>query len=112
LLEHCARRLERLGGKAEVARDQRDLGFGDHASRAGHSLSRSERTRRGAEERFGANQIAELRHSDAAQRERWRIVAQRNPLQGTERITSRKRAGRGRDQRVHVNPATLVTLTI
>jgi len=54
---------------------------------------------------------AELRHRDAAQRQCRRVVAQRDPLQCAERITRRERAACGRDQRVHLNPATLVTLT-
>jgi hypothetical protein len=60
---------------------------------------------------FRAQEIAELRHGDAAQRQRRRVVAQGDPVQGAERITRRQRARRGRDQRVHGNPATLVTPT-
>ena len=60
---------------------------------------------------FARVKVAELRHRDAAQRERGRIVAQRNPLQRRQRIARRERAGRSRDQRVHRNPVTLVTLT-
>ena len=58
-----------------------------------------------------ARQVAELRHRDAAQRQRRRIVAQRDPLQRRQRIARRERPRRGRDQRVHRNPVTLVTLT-
>ena len=54
------------------------------------------------------NALAQL---DAAQRERGRIVAQRHARQGRQRIAGRERASRGRDQRVHANPVTLVTLT-
>ena len=110
--ERRPRRVERLGGPAEVARDQRDLGLGDDAPRAGHGLSRTEGARRASQQRLRANEIAELRHRDAAQRERRRVVAQRDPLQRAERITRRERARRGRDQRVHSNPDTLVTLTV
>ena len=58
------------------------------------------------------DEIAELRHRDAAKRERRRVVAQGDPLQRAERITRCERPRRGRDQRVHRNPATLVTLAI
>ena len=66
---------------------------------------------RSAARGFGAREIAELRHRDAAQRQRRRVVAQRDPVQGAERITRGKRPRRGRDQRVHGHPDTLVTLT-
>ena len=65
-------------------------------------------------ERPGSHEIAELRHRDASQRKRRRIVAQRDTLQRAERITGGQRACRSRDQRVHFlrNPATLVTPTL
>ena len=46
LLERRPRGVERLRGPAQVARDQRDLGFGDDASRARHGLFRTEGARR------------------------------------------------------------------
>ena len=54
-----------------------------------------------AQQSLGADEIAKLRHGDAAQRQRRRIVAQRHPLQCPERITSGERMGCGCDQRVH-----------
>ena len=60
---------------------------------------------------FARAKIAELRHGDAAKRERGRVVAQGDPLQRAERITRRQCTRRGRDQRVHRNPVTLVTPT-
>ena len=76
LLERRPRGLERLGGPAQIARDERDLGFGDDAPRAGHRLPRAEGAPRAPQQRLGANEIAELRHRDAAQRQRRRVVAQ------------------------------------
>ncbi|ABA51169.1 hypothetical protein BURPS1710b_2552 [Burkholderia pseudomallei 1710b] len=111
-LERRARRVERLLGPAELARRERDLGFGDDASRAGERFVRAERASRAAHERLCPDELAELRHRDAAQRERGRIVAQRDAVQRAERITRGERARRGRDQRVHRNPATLVTPTV
>jgi hypothetical protein len=61
------------------------------------------------QQRLRPDEIAELRHRDAAQRKRRRIVAQCDPLQCAERITRCKGARRGRDQGVQENPATLVT---
>ena len=104
--------VERLRRPAQVARDERDLGLGDDASRAGHRFLRAESARSTPQQSLRANEIAELRHRDAAKRERRRIVAQRDPLQRAERITCRERPRRGGDQRVHRNPATLVTLTL
>ena len=70
-----ARRVERLRRPAEVARDQRDLGLGDDTSCAGHRLFRTEGAGRASQERLGAKEIAELRHRDAAERKRGRVVA-------------------------------------
>ena len=79
--ERRLRRAERLQGPAQIARDERDLGLGDDAARAGRRLVRAEGASRAAQQLLGAGEIAELRHRDAAQRERRRIVAQRDPLQ-------------------------------
>ena len=107
--ERRPRCVERLRRPAQIARDQCDLGLGDDASCAGHGLFRTEGTRRTSQQSFGSCEIAELRHRDAAQRQRRRVVAQRDPLQCAKRITRRQRARRGGDQRVHRNPVTLVT---
>ena len=77
--------------------------------RAGHGLFRTEGARGTSQKRLRSNEIAELRHRDASKRERRRVVAQGDPVQGAERITCGERARRGCDQRVHRNPATLVT---
>jgi hypothetical protein len=45
--------------------------------------------------------LAQLRHGDAAQRQRRRIVAQRNPLERAQRIAARQGPRGGGDQRVH-----------
>jgi len=45
--------------------------------------------------------LAELRHRDAAQRERRRILAQAHALEGTERVASDEGARRGRDEGIH-----------
>ena len=87
--ERRPRGVERLRGPAEVARDERDLGLGDDASRAGHRLFRTEGARRAVAARPSrADEIAELRHRDAAQRQRRRVVAQGDAVQRAERITA------------------------
>ena len=68
--------------------------------------------RRPSHESLRANEIAELRHRDAAKRQRRRVIAQGDPVQCAEGITRGERPRRGRDQRVHRNPATLVTPTV
>ena len=70
------------------------LGFGNDASCAGYGLFRTEATCRAPHERFGANEIAELRHRDAAQRERRRVVSQGDPLQRAKDRPSRVHAPR------------------
>src|SRR5216117_2264289 len=77
--------------------------------RASDRLFRTEGTRSTSQERLRSNEIAELRHRDASKRERRRVVAQGDPVQGAEGITRRERTRRGCDQGVHRNPVTLVT---
>src|SRR5260370_25017351 len=110
--ERRPRRVERLRRPAQVARDERDLGLGDDTPRAGHRLFRTEGARRVSQESLRSNEIAELRHRDAAKREGRRVVTQGDPLQCAERITRCEGTRRSRDQRVHRNPATLVTPTV
>jgi hypothetical protein len=110
--ERGSRCVERLRRPAQVARDERDLGLGDDASCAGHGLFRAEGTCRTSQEALRSNEIAELRHRDASKRERRRIVAERDPVQCAEGITRGERTRGRRDQRVHRNPATLVTPTV
>jgi hypothetical protein len=62
-----------------------------------------------SQESLRSNEIAELRHRDASKRESRRVVAQGDPLQCAEGITRCECMRRGRDQRIHRNPATLVT---
>ena len=106
------RRVERLRRPPQVARSERDLGLGDDTPCAGYGLFRTEGARRTTHQSLRSNEIAELRHRNAAKCKRRRVVAQGDPVQCTERITGRARPRRGRDQRIHRNPATLVTLTI
>ncbi len=111
-LERRARGVERLRRPAQVARHQRDLGLGDDAARARHASFGPKARAARSQQQLGAREIAELRHRDAAQRQRRRIVAQRDPVQRAERIAAGKGTRGGGDQRVHSNPATLVTLAI
>jgi hypothetical protein len=112
LFEDRSCRVERRRGPTQVARNQRNLGLGNDTSRTGNRLFRTERADRPSQERLGSDEIAELCHRDAAERERRRVLAQGHTLQGAERVTCSERTRRGRDQRVHRNPATLVTPTI
>jgi hypothetical protein len=89
--------LERVRRPGQVSRDECDLGFRDHASRARQAFSRTERPSRAPKELLGAIEVAELRHRDAAQCQGWRIIAECDPLQGAEGITSGQRVGRGCD---------------
>jgi hypothetical protein len=80
LFQRCPRCVERRRGPGEVARDQRNLGLGDDTPGAGHGLVRTEGARRTSQESLRSNEIAELRHRDAAKRERRRVVAQGDPV--------------------------------
>ena len=111
-IEGCARRVQRLRRPTQVARRQRNLGLGNDAPRAGQYLFRTESALRASEESPGTNEVAQLRHGDAPKRESGSVVAQSDPLEGAERITRCQGARGACDQRVHLNPATFVTLTI
>ena len=66
--QHFARRFQRLRRPEKIARDERDLGLGNHATRPRQRLARAEGARSTLQQRLGADEIAELRHGDAAQR--------------------------------------------
>jgi hypothetical protein len=112
LFERGPCRVERFRRPAQVARDERDLGLGDDAPRASHRFFRAEGTGRASQEGLRPDEIADLRHRDAAEGEGRRVVAQGNPLQGAEGITRRQGQRGGGDQRIHRNPVTLVTPTV
>src|SRR5262249_583944 len=107
--ERRPRSVERLRRPPQVAGYEGNLGLGDDASCAGHSLFRTKGARGLLQEGLRPDQIAELRHRDTPEREGGRVIAQRDPVQRAERITHCECARRGRDQRVHRNPDTLVT---
>ena len=81
LFERRPRCVEGLRRPAQVARDERDLSLGDDTPRAGHGLFRTEGKRRASQESLCSHEITELRHRDATQRERRRVVAQGDPVQ-------------------------------
>ena len=112
LFERHPRCVERLRRPGEVARGKRDLGLGDHALRASHGLFPTKGSCGTTHQNLRSSEIAELRHRDASKRERRRVVTQGDPLQCAERITRCECARRGRNQRVHLNPAKLVTPTV
>jgi len=85
-LKRLVRRVERLHRRSEVTRHQRNLRFSDRATRLRDGLPRAEGARRAPEQGLGAVKIAELRHRDAAQRQRRRIVAQGDVIQRAERV--------------------------
>jgi hypothetical protein len=110
--ERRPRRIERLGGKAQVARDQCNLGLGHDAARTRHRLFRTEGTRRLSQQNLRSIKIAKLGHRDAAERQGRCVVAQSDPLQCAERVARCECMRRGSDQRVHRNPDKLVTPAI
>ena len=106
------RRFQRLDRPTKVARDERYLRLGDHAASARHGFSWTERPRRAAQQHARALEIAELRHGDAAKRERRCVITQRHTVQRAKWIASRERTGSSEDHRVHQNHVTVVTHTI
>ncbi len=111
LFERRGRGAERLRRPTQVARDERDLGLGDDAPRAGRHFFRAEGARRPSQKRLRSCEIAELRHRDTSKRESRRIIAQRDSFQRAEWITRCECTRCSSDQRIHRNPVTLVTPT-
>jgi hypothetical protein len=107
--ERHSRHFKGDRGPAEVARRERDFCLSHQASRTGHCLFRAEGARCTTHESFRSIKIAELRHCDAAKREGRGIVTQGDTVQCGDGITCRECVGRSFDQRVHENPATVVT---
>jgi hypothetical protein len=94
LFEHYARRLERLRGPPQLPRGECDFGLGHHAARACHRLLWAEATRGTPQQNLRSDEVAELRHRNAAERKRGRIIPQGDSLQRAERITGGERACR------------------
>ena len=86
------------GEAAEVAHGQRHFGFRNDAAGPCEPFARTEAAS-GAPQQIACEcEIAELRHGDAAQRERRSVVAQRDELECTERVATGQGArGRGDD---------------
>ena len=74
-------------------------------------LTRTECAGRAAQKRLGQIQIAKLRHGNATQCECRRITTQGNAIERAQRVTRRQGTARCRDQSVHLNRVTIVTLT-
>ncbi len=100
-IERVRRRRQRTRRPAEIAHRQRHLGLGDDAARARQFLVGAEAAGGAPQELAGARVLAELGHGDAAQGQRRRVVAQRHPLEGAERVAGGESARGGSDQGVH-----------
>jgi hypothetical protein len=64
-------------------------------------LVRTERAGRTPQQRARQREFAELRHRDAAQCQRRRILAQGDVLQGAQRVATGKRARCSGDEGIH-----------
>ncbi len=90
----CMKRFRR---PAQVARGQRNLGFGDDAPRACHGFFWTKGPSRLPQEFPRPYKLSELRHRDAAKRQRRRIIAQRDSFQCAEGIACGQSARCGCD---------------
>ena len=95
-----------------VVEDERNLGLGDNTPRAGHDFLWMEATLGPAQQHLRSSEIPELRHRNTSKCQRGCVVPQRNSLQGAKGITRGESMCRCCDQRVHRNPATVVTPTV
>jgi hypothetical protein len=78
-------------GRGRRERAPRPLHLRDMATGALDALARTESPRRAPEQLAGQVVVAELRHRDAPQGQRGRVLAQRHALERAERITRRSR---------------------
>jgi hypothetical protein len=99
--ERRRRRRQRARRSAQVAHRQRHLGLGDDAARARELLVRAESARRPLDQLARAAMLAELRHRDAAQRQRRRVLAQADALERAQRVAGRQGARGGGDEGIH-----------
>jgi hypothetical protein len=111
LFEGDSRSVEDFRGPSQIAGGERDFGFGYDASCAGDGFFGTEAPRSFPQKLLRSCEVAKLSHGDPTERKRRRIIAQRDSFQRSQGIAYRKRASCSCDQRVHLNPDTLVTPT-
>ena len=92
---------QRARRAAEVAHGQRHLRLCDDTAGACQIFVGTEAAGGASEELARARILAQLRHRDAAQRKRRRVVAQRDALECAERVAGAEGARGSGDQRVH-----------
>lgn len=90
VFERCPCGIESLCRPAQIARDERDLGLGDNAARAGHGFLRAEGARGTSQEGPRPVEITDLLHRDAPKREGRCIVAQGDQVQCLQGIPRRE----------------------
>lgn len=86
---------------AELAGGERDLGARDHAPRPFEPRIGGKGPLRPCEKSVGPGQVSQLREGDPAERERRRVLSQRDEAERAEGIARRQGAGGGGEQRVH-----------
>jgi len=79
--------IERLRRPFQITRGEGDLGFSDLTAGLGERFARAKAVCGASQEFTCPRVVAELDHRNAAQRKRRRVVAQRDALERTERIT-------------------------
>lgn len=99
--ECSCRRGQRAGGLPQLAHRQCHFGLGDHAAGVRQFLMRAEAACRAPQQLASTHELAELGHRDAAQRERRRVVSQRDTLERAKRVARGEGAGGCGDEGVH-----------
>ncbi len=100
-LERGGRGRQRARRATEIAHRQRHFGLRHDAAGARQLLVRAEAARGAPQQLAGTRVLAELRHRDAAQRQRRRVVAQAHAFEGGERVAGSKSARGSGDQGIH-----------
>ena len=100
-LERGRRGRQRARRAEEVAHRQRHLRLRDHAAGVRHVLACAKAAGGAPQQLARARVVAELGQGGAAQGERWRVVAQGDTLEGTERVAGCERARGSGDQGIH-----------
>lgn len=90
--------VESFGGKGEVPAGKSDFGLCDEAAGTGQGFAGGEGKESLAEKEFGAGEVAELRHGDAAESKGGGIGAEGDETKGGEGIAVGEGVGSGGDE--------------
>ncbi len=106
-LQRAQRRCERARRAAQVTHRQSHLGLSHDAASPRQFLMAAKPPAGSSQQLSSSRVVAKLRHSNAAQGQGRRIVAQGHTLERAKRVTGGESSCRGGDQRIHEGEGNL-----